>query len=213
MDVDSTGGTPLYRMFARKPDGHRIQLLRPLVLSPAVLYHPVGQTAWRVDLADTDTLTPHLPPDWREMKYIMDLHRAVGHRCRVALALASPMETTLRGRPIPPGSRVRARCIAKSDIYGWSIMYQRPGCPLEAFIDSDDDNADLPAFYENAAEVLDRTSFLITKRVPHRVLALVTMREDFEWPFDPVLRRNRFFPEARFAAPTDITRTFRDGGE
>ncbi len=206
MGPDLTGARPPYRVLARKCDGHRKQLLRPLVLSPAILYQPAGQAAWRVDLSDTETLAPHVPAFRRDLRHIIALHGAVGHACRLALALASPMDAACRSRRDPIGCRTESRFAGRADIYGWSIMYCRPGCPLEAIVDPHDEHADLPAFYESAAELIDRTGFLTMKRIPHRVLALVTQPEDFDWPFDRALRRNRYFPESRFAAPIDITR-------
>ncbi len=206
MGPDSGGERRLFRVLARKPDGHHRQILRPLVLGPAVLYQPAGKVVWRVDLADTEALVPHVPASRRDLMHIIGLHSAVGHTCRLALALASPMDATTRRRSTLCGSLDDSEFAARSDIYGWSIMYQRPGCSLEGIVDPHDEYSDLPAFYESASELLDRTDYLSWKQIPHRVLALATRPEDFEWPFDRVLRRNRFFPESRFAAPTDITR-------
>ena len=207
MGPSSSAGTPLIRMLARQSDGTRRRTLRPLVVGPALLRRPTdGGGPWRVDLADADGLVPHAPASRRDLRNVIALHGALGHICRLALALASPLDAVAHARPSGRDDRRAAADPPVPDIYGWSIMYRLPGQGTEAIVDPHDEHPGLPAFYDNPLEVVDRMAYLAARRIPHRVLALVTRPEDFERLDDHPAPRNRYYPQSRFARPVDISR-------
>ena len=129
-------------------------------------------------------------------------HRAAGLRCRIATALACPADV-----PLSAGTAVAETVAAfqlRSEIYGWSLMYQPPGVSGRAFVDADDSLPDLPACFELPLELVDRIAFLESRGIRTRPLAVITRPEDFE----PVAGRlrNRFRPDARFHEPFAIDR-------
>lgn len=207
MGHPSPAMTHLVRLLARQCGGMRRRTLRPLVLGPAILHRQANtQGPWRIDLADDQAIIPHVPECPYGLRRVIALHEALGRTTRVALALASPRDACGRRQRAGGGQALGTTSPTVPEIYGWSIMYRLPHQRFEAFIDPHEDHADLPAFYENPLELLDRTAFLTAKQIRHRVLALVTQPEDFEKRAHQRLGRNRFYPHSRFGHPADITR-------
>ncbi len=177
------------------------RLVRPLVAGLAILHRNRRRNAWQVDVLPDNRLLPHAPRSLAGIDRIVRMHRALGRSCRVGAALASPTDLVPQSGSWPPpmdpsDSRGR-RC---PEMYGWALMYQLPGMRGTAVIDPHDQFDDLPAFFESALELIDRSTFLTGRGIPNRPIALLTRPEDFA---EPAVGRgdNRFYPQARFRRP------------
>lgn len=179
----------------------RPRCYRPLVVGPAILHRPAASIGpWTVAVSEDGRMLPLVPASPEALRQALDRHRAAGMRCRIATALVCPADVLQPGGAVaaevgPPGH-------LRSEIYGWSLIYQPRGVGGVAFVDPDDAFPDLPACFELPLELVDRIAFLEARGFRTRPIALITRPEDFE----PVAggRRNRFRPEARFGRPCRI---------
>ena len=176
---------------------------RPLVVGPAILWRPAAARGpWTVSVSRDGRILPQAPASIQALREVVTRHRAAGLHCRIATALACPAD-------VPPSAgtaeaETLAATTLRSEIYGWSLMYQPQGVSGLAFVDPDDTLPDLPACFELPLELVDRIGFLEARGIRTRPLAVITRPEDFE-PVDGRIR-NRFRPDARFHKPFSIDR-------
>jgi hypothetical protein len=151
----------------------RRQVFRPLVVRPAILVRPAGSNgSWRVDV-ENELILPSCPPTAQGIVNVVRMHEALGRECRIAAALALPADG---GRAVFRRlTRPRRRCI---DMFGWAIMFQRPGMTDFAVVDPHEHVPSMPAFYECPLELIDRSEFLTSRGIRHRPLAIVVRPED-----------------------------------
>ena len=195
----------------------RPRCYRPFVIGPAILYRPRhGAEPWTVDVAEDGRLLPRVPTSPHMLRRTLAGLRRRGLQCRVATTLICPADVAAAGDCCTAEPRDDGRL--RSEIYGWSLMYQPPGVTGRAFasqsrwwrrtgrafVDRHDVFPELPACFELPLELIDRVSFLEGRGIRTRPIALITRPEDFE----PVAGcwRNRFRPEARFARPCRLDR-------
>jgi hypothetical protein len=181
----------------------RLRWYRPLVVGPAILLRPEGAVGpWTVAVSKDGRMLPVAPSSTRDLREVVARHRAAGLRCRIATALACPADVPRAAGPAV--AEAVAAIELRSEIYGWSLLYQPPGVAGRAFVDADETLPDLPACFELPLELVDRITFLEARGIRTRPLAVITRPEDFE----PVAGRlrNRFRPDARFRRPFAIDR-------
>ena len=186
------------------PARQRGQLVRPLVAGLAILHRDGRHAAWQVDVYPDSRLLPHTPRSLAGIDRVVRMHRALGRACRVGAALASPTDLVAESGSWPP-SQARRDCRSgrSPEMYGWALMYQLPGMRGTASIDPHDRFDELPAFYESALELIDRSTFLTARGIPNRPIALLTRPEDFAGPAGGS-GANRFYPQARFHRPCTL---------
>lgn len=78
----------------------------------------------------------------------------------------------------------------KSAIYGWSIVWKPEGDESKWIVDANDEAAGLPAIYEDWEMAVDRLTFLETKGVKGRMVAVLVHPADFG-----IDGRNKFIKE------------------
>lgn len=153
--------------------GRGQRVFRPLVIRPAILMRPSGsQGSWRVDVED-GLLLPACPPTVRGIMAVVRYHESVGRTCRLAAALALPVDS--RDAALRRFADTRRPCL---DMFGWAIMYQLPDTTGTAVVDGHEYLAPLPAFYECPLQLIDRSEFLTARGIRHRPLAIVVRPED-----------------------------------
>ena len=96
------------------------------------------------------------------------------------------------------GGRTRGRHSWRSStvprtIYGWAIAYRFPDSTGPALVDPHEDVPELPAFYESPVELIDRITYLETRDIATRPIALLVHRSDFLHD-ERGSRINRYFP-------------------
>lgn len=190
---------------AARPEAEtgRPRYYRPLVVGPAILHRREGITGpWTVAVSQDGRLLPQVPASTAALDATIVQHRAAGTRCRIVTALVCPADVSSPSRYV--AADFEAPACLRSEIYGWSLMYQPPGASGQAFVDSDEALPDLPACFELPLELMDRISFLESRGFRTRPLALITQPEDFEAVPGGV--RNRFRPDARFGRPCSLGR-------
>ncbi len=176
----------------------RPRCYRPLVVGPAILHRcEEGSDPWTVAVSRDGRMMPQVPASPAALDAAVARHRTAGLRCRIVTALVCPADVSSPGRHTAADVGVTARL--RSEIYGWSLMYQPPGASGQAFVDPDDVLPDLPACFELPLELVDRISFLESRGFRTRPLAVITQPEDFETVAGSL--RNRFRPDARFGRP------------
>ena len=117
---------------------------------------------------------------------------------RLAAALIAPQDIAGRAARLVADDRP-----PRSDFYGWALLYQLPGMRTLALVDAHERFAELPAFFESPAELVDRSTFLAAKGILSRPLALLTQPADFVLNADGRVR-NRFYPQASCQRPIDL---------
>lgn len=176
----------------------RPRCYRPLVVGPAILQRAGGSPGpWTVAVSHDERMLPQVPASPAALDAAVTRHRTAGAQCRIATALVCPADVS------SPGRRTAAddgdtTCL-RSEIYGWSLMYQPLGVVGQAFVDPHDALPDLPACFELPLELMDRIAFLEARGFRTRPLAVITQPEDFETVAGSL--RNRFRPDARFGRP------------
>lgn len=202
-------------------------IYRPLIVGPAILHRlPASldrQRRWQVDVVAGSRFLPDTPSRALDVERVVAWRSRGGEPCRAAAALVSSCDLSAGGPADPhdlqegeevsfsSGPRFVARNRARMrgaaiEMYGWALMYQLPGSDHRAWVDPHEDHDDLPAYFESPLELLDRATFLATRGVRSRPIALITRPDDFvDSPHGPV---NRFLPTARFRAPVDLRRLF-----
>ena len=186
---------------ARKP------VYRPLVVGSAILYRPhhgSKRSRWHVHVSPNGLLWPVAPQSRPGLQRALNRHRAMGLRCRLGSALLTP-DDVLHAQAMPnvgDGSPLRRHKTLPTEIYGWSLLYQLPHMRSTGVIDAHERFEDLPAYYESALELIDRSTFLAAKGICSRPIALITRPEDFRL-LAGTRPCNRFFPHARFLRPSD----------
>jgi len=195
----------------------KTKVTKPFVLGPILFEQRHGRDErWQVAVTANGRLQPRTPRKVASLEQVVRRHLAAGVRCRVGLALITPDDFSSQFRlsgPTDthvqsPGHSQRSRnwqATLRSDIYGWSLLYQLPGMRGVALIDVHESFTDLPAFYESPLELLDRCSFLAARGIPTRPIALVTRPEDFESIENSGEVRNKFLPHARFRCPCPLS--------
>lgn len=70
--------------------------------------------------------------------------------------------------------------VRRLDVYGYSIVYKRPGSsPTSRWVvDQDEEFANLPAHYLSVEEALDRVEYLRERNIEARVAALMAEASD-----------------------------------
>lgn len=111
---------------------------------------------------------------------------------RRALALFAPADV---GRPPVPAAGDAVIRRPDAEFYGWSLLYQPPDMRGHALVDAHEAFADLPAFFESGAELVDRTEHLAARGIAVRPLALLARPDDYTVSVDGRLC-NRFVPRA-----------------
>ena len=170
--------------------GRRRTLYRPWIVGPAILTRPPQNLPadgvekaglWQVDVSDDGRLLPLTPRLPEDIQQVLEFRRALGLVCRVAVSLLVPadMPPSLLEELFEPETQAKNRSRLPVEIYGWSLLYQLPHMRGRAVIDSHDSFCELPAFYESPLELVDRSTFLTARGIPHRPLALLTQPEDF----------------------------------
>lgn len=183
----------------------RPRCYRPLVIGPAILHRRAGGTGpWTVAVSRDGRLLPLVPASPAPFHAARVRHGAAGRRCRIVTALVCPADFPGPGRraAAPFGGPSSLR----SEIYGWSLMYQPPGLVGRAIVDADDALPELPACFELPLELVDRIAFLESRGFRTRPIAVVTRPEDFAVVAGR--RRNRYRPDARFGTPVSLDRLF-----
>lgn len=192
------------------------KVTRPLVLCPILFEQRYGRAEpWQVAVTANGLLQPRAPRKAARLEQVVKRHRAAGVRCRLGLALITPDDFRRRLRHsnasftheqspshLPRSDNWQPRL--RSDIYGWSLLYQLPSMQGVALIDAHESFTDLPAFYESPLELLDRSSFLAARGISTRPIALVTRPEDFEVVENTAEVRNKFLPNALFCCPCPL---------
>ncbi|MFM8414123.1 MAG: hypothetical protein ACKOCX_05305 [Planctomycetota bacterium] len=186
------------RLVSQVPRGGEIpprrqRVYRPLVVGPAVLRRHGPGEPWTAVVSTDGRLWPEVPPGLgRRPRWLL------GGAHRVAAALVAPQD--LDGRPV---RLIAERRPTRSEFYGWALLYQLPGMRGLALADTHERFSDLPALFESPAELVDRTTFLASKGVVSRPLALFTQPADFVVTAEGELQ-NRFYPGERFHRPADL---------
>lgn len=175
----------------------RCRLYRPLVVGPAILRGHGPEQAWTVRVSEDGRLLPLACPRPARERPGPAGESPAGRLHRVAAALVAPQD--FDGRPTRLVAEVRP---ARSEFYGWALLYQLPGMRGVGVVDPHERFEDLPAFFESPGELVDREAFLAKKGVLSRPLALFTQPADFVVPADGRLQ-NRFYPGGRFRRPAD----------
>ena len=182
------------RCFDDAEPPRRSRLYRPLVVGPAILRRHGRGEPWTAAVSTNGRLMPRVPPGLGRLPHAL---AALGGTHRLAAALVAPQD--IDGRPV---RLVSERRPTRSEFYGWALLYQLPGMRGLALVDAHERFSDLPAFFESPAELVDRTTFLASRGVASRPLALFTQPSDFI-PVEGELR-NRFCPGQRFNRPADL---------
>lgn len=185
----------------------RGRIYRPWILGPAVMVQQSGdERGWCVDV-DT-RLRPVVPRRASDLEAVVAWRRSTGRRCRIGVALVASHD-------FPPrrcgGVRLRSpdlglRRGAAIEIYGWSLLVSFPGRPGVAVVDAHDDRDEIPAYYENPAELADRAEHLAARGIPSRAIALVTRPEDFAPAPPGVAPPSLLFPGAVLRPPAPLSR-------
>jgi hypothetical protein len=70
--------------------------------------------------------------------------------------------------------------VRRLDVYGYSIVYKRPGSSAADrwVVDQDEEYANLPAHYLSVEEALDRVEYLRERNIEARVAALMAESSD-----------------------------------
>lgn len=188
--------------------GKRVRkIYRALVIGTAILHRPAGSRGrWTVDLADGVDCLPHSPRRAAGLRRILNLHTSLGKTVRIGAALVTPSDAAGdRIHPATRHSRPAQSCQdAAVDIYGYSLMYQLPGMEGVAAVDPHEFFDDMPAWFDSPLELLDRAEFLAARGIPHRPLAIVTQRQDFEPAESDSSPRNRYCRQTAFRQPCRI---------
>jgi len=189
--------------------GRRVQkTYRALVVGTAILHRPAGSRGrWTVDLAAGLDCLPHSPRTAAGLRRILNLHTSLGKTARIGAALVTPSDAVAdRVWPMTTGDRrpSHRHSDAAVDIYGYSLMYKLPGMEGFAAVDPHEFFDDMPAWFESPLELLDRAEFLAARGIPHRPLAIVTQRQDFEPAEAGNGPRNRFYRQTAFRRPCRI---------
>jgi hypothetical protein len=177
------------------------KVFRPLVVGPAILVRQPGAAGpWHVDV-DGDLLLPACPPTERGILEVIRFHEAFGRTCRLAAALAVPADNG--GLFLRRLSGPRRRCL---DMFGWAILFQRPGMTGSAMVDGNESSGALPAFFECPLQLIDRSRFLTARGIPHRPLAIVVRPEDVgpEVPGPDAITSTWFQGRRRFGPEQDV---------
>jgi hypothetical protein len=176
----------------------RPRCYRPLVVGPAILHRrAAGSGPWTVAVSHDGRMMPQVPASPAALDAAVARHRTAGLRCRIVTALVCPADVAWPCQRSAADDGATA-CL-RSEIYGWSLMYQPPGVVGRAFVDPHDALPDLPACFELPLELMDRIAFLEARGFRTRPLAVITQPEDFETVAGSL--RNRFRPDARFGRP------------
>lgn len=189
------------------PSLARRPVYRPLVVGTAILYRPHDgsmDSKWHVHVSPNGLLWPVAPQSRPGLQRALKRHRAIGLRCRLVAALLTP-DDVLHAQAIPnvdDGSPPQRHRTLPTEIYGWSLLYQLPHMRSTGVIDAHERFEDLPAYYESALELIDRSTFLAAKGICSRPIALVTRPEDFR-SLAGSRPCNKFFPHVRFLRPSD----------
>jgi hypothetical protein len=176
---------------------------RPLVVGPAILHRREASSGpWTVAVSCDGRMLPQVPASPAALDAAVARHRTAGAQCRIATALVCPADVSSPGRRTTADDGAAA-CL-RSEIYGWSLMYQPPDVVGRAFVDAHDALPELPACFELPLELMDRIAFLEARGFRTRPLAVITQPEDFELVAGSL--RNRFRPDARFGQPCSTSR-------
>jgi len=129
-------------------------------------------------------------PDRLSRTIVRLARQGVQHRMASAIAVSGDFQR----RRIPmAGSLLHDRTTVRRTIYGWALAYRFPGSTGPALVDPHDEVTDLPAFYESAAELLDRVDYLEARGIETRPIALLVHDRDFVRDGRGG-RINRYFP-------------------
>lgn len=159
-------------------------IYRLLVVGSAVLEPPADRFApWLVGVTTDGSFLP-----------MRRIRTPAGGR--IAAALFEPRDLPLVGPKFQAAVTASASPGRRREFYGWALLYQLPGDVAVARIDRSVEQPDLPAFYEEPKELVDRQAFLARRGVSTRALALLTHRGDFDVAVSPP--RNRHVPAAKW---------------
>lgn len=182
---------------------------RTIVIGPAILLQSGDlRGPWTLSVAAVGSLEPIAPRCPRRLSRTVSRFARHGVRCRLASAIAIPVDFTRQGwahGPLPGEGRftgrsegiVPCRSAGPRMIYGWSLAYRFPDSNGPALVDPHEDVPDLPAFYESAVELIDRAFHLEARGIETRPIAILVHEDDYVRDGRGG-RVNRYFPKASF---------------